>query len=76
MIGLPFGPVTLIFYWPKKKNSGQPKAGPHFRHRNRSGNYSFLFGERSQSEKMTSRTCASIVNVNKDGERTCDTDVH
>ena len=29
---LPFGPVTLIFYWPKKKNSGQPKASPHFRH--------------------------------------------
>ena len=27
-----FGPVTLIFYWPKKKISGQPKAGPHFRH--------------------------------------------
>ena len=21
-----FGPVTLIFYWPKKKISGQPKA--------------------------------------------------
>jgi hypothetical protein len=20
---MPFGPVTLIFYWPKKKNSGQ-----------------------------------------------------
>ena len=29
---LPFGPVTLIFYWPKKKFSGQPKASPHFRH--------------------------------------------
>jgi hypothetical protein len=40
---VPFGPVTIIFYWPKKNNSGQPKAGPHFRHRNRSGNYSFLF---------------------------------
>ena len=25
---------------------------------------------------MTSRTWASVVNVNKDGERTCDTDVH
>ena len=24
---MPFGPVTLIFYWPKKKISGQPKAG-------------------------------------------------
>ena len=21
---MPFGPVTLIFYWPKKKISGQP----------------------------------------------------
>ena len=29
---LPFGPVTLIFYWPKKKFPGQPKASPHFRH--------------------------------------------
>ena len=29
---MPFGPVTIIFYWPKKKFSGQPKAGPHFRH--------------------------------------------
>ena len=29
---LPFGPVTLIFYWPKKKFSGQPQASPHFRH--------------------------------------------
>ena len=29
---LPFGPVTLIFYWPKNKFSGQPKASPHFRH--------------------------------------------
>ena len=29
---LPFGPVTLIFYWPQKKISGQPKASPHFRH--------------------------------------------
>ena len=28
---MPFGPVTLS-YWPKKKISGQPKAGPHFRH--------------------------------------------
>ena len=28
----------------------------------------------TRSEKMTSRTCASV--VNKDGERTCDTDVH
>ena len=27
-----FGPVTLIFYWPKKNVSGQPKASPHFRH--------------------------------------------
>ena len=33
---MPFGAVTLIFYWPKKKFSGQPKAalisgtaGPH-----------------------------------------------
>ncbi len=25
---MPFGPVTLIFYWPKKKIL----AGPHFRH--------------------------------------------
>jgi len=25
---------------------------------------------------MTSRTCASVVNVNKDGERAYDTDVH
>ena len=24
---MPFGPVTLIYYWPKKKISGQPKAG-------------------------------------------------
>jgi hypothetical protein len=24
---MPFGPVTLIFYWPKKKISGQPNAG-------------------------------------------------
>jgi hypothetical protein len=29
---LPFGPVTLIFYWPKQFFSGQPKASPHFRH--------------------------------------------
>ena len=29
---MPFGPVTLIFYWPKIFFSGQPKAGPHFRH--------------------------------------------
>ncbi len=29
---MPFGPVTLIFYWPKKKFSGQPLSGPHFRH--------------------------------------------
>ena len=29
---LPFGPVALIFYWPKKIISGQPKASPHFRH--------------------------------------------
>jgi len=29
---LPFGPVTLIFYWPQKKISGQPKASPHFRY--------------------------------------------
>ena len=29
---MPFGPVTLIFYWPKKTFSGQPWAGPHFRH--------------------------------------------
>ena len=29
---MPFGPVTLIFYWPKKNFSAQPKAGPHFRH--------------------------------------------
>ena len=29
---MPFGPATLIFYWPKKKISGQPKAGPHFRY--------------------------------------------
>ena len=29
---MPFGPVTLIFYWPKKKISGHPKADPHFRH--------------------------------------------
>ena len=29
---MPFGPVTIIFYWPKKFFSGQPKAGPHFRH--------------------------------------------
>ena len=24
---MPFGPGTLIFYWPKKFCSGQPKAG-------------------------------------------------
>ena len=24
---MPFGPVTLIFYWPKQYFSGQPKAG-------------------------------------------------
>jgi hypothetical protein len=30
----------------------------------------------TRSEKMTARNCASIVNVNKDGERICDTDVH
>ena len=30
---LPFGPVTLIFYWPKKFFvSGLPKASPHSRH--------------------------------------------
>jgi hypothetical protein len=29
---MPFGPVTLIFYWPKKIFSGHPKAGPHFNH--------------------------------------------
>ena len=29
---MPFGPVTLIFYWPKKHISCQPKADPHFRH--------------------------------------------
>ena len=30
---MPFGPVTLIFFTgPKKNCSGQPKAGPHFRH--------------------------------------------
>jgi hypothetical protein len=29
---MPFGPVTLIFYWPKKSFSGRPKAGPHFRY--------------------------------------------
>ena len=29
---MPFGPVTLIFYWPKKLFPGQPKVGPHFRH--------------------------------------------
>ena len=29
---LSFGPVTLIFYWPKNFFSGQPKASPHFRH--------------------------------------------
>ena len=23
---MPFGPVTLIFYWPKQIFSGQPKA--------------------------------------------------
>ena len=22
---MPFGPVTLFFYWPKKKNSGQQR---------------------------------------------------
>ena len=32
MFGPPFGPVTLIFYWPKIFFSGQPKAGSHFRH--------------------------------------------
>jgi hypothetical protein len=34
MIGPPFWHLDqwLIFYWPKKKNSGQPKASPHFRH--------------------------------------------
>jgi hypothetical protein len=30
----------------------------------------------TRSEKMTSRNRASVVNINKDGERTCDTDVH
>ena len=29
---LPFGPVTLFFYWPKKIISGQPKASPYLRH--------------------------------------------
>ena len=29
---MPFGPVILIFYWPKNFFSCQPKAGPHFRH--------------------------------------------
>ena len=29
---MPFGPVTLIFYWPQKFFSGHPKADPHFRH--------------------------------------------
>ena len=29
---MPFGRVTLIFYWPKNFFSGQPQAGPHFRH--------------------------------------------
>ena len=24
---MPFGPVTLIFYWPKNVFSGQPMAG-------------------------------------------------
>ena len=24
---MPFGPVTLIFYWPKQIFSGQPKEG-------------------------------------------------
>ena len=24
---MPFRPVTLLFYWPKKYISGQPKAG-------------------------------------------------
>jgi hypothetical protein len=24
---MPFGPVTLIFNWPKQNFSGQPKAG-------------------------------------------------
>ena len=28
---MPFGPVTLIFYWPKNIFSGRP-AGPHFKH--------------------------------------------
>ena len=29
---MPFGPVTLIFYWPQIFFSGQPMASPHFRH--------------------------------------------
>ena len=29
---MPFGPVTLMFYWPKQFFSGQPNASPHFRH--------------------------------------------
>ena len=29
---MPFGPVTLIFYWLQKKFLGQPKAGHHFKH--------------------------------------------
>jgi hypothetical protein len=34
MIGPPLCHLDqwLIFYWPKKKISGQPKASPHFRH--------------------------------------------
>ena len=31
---LPFLDQWLIFYWPKEKFSGQPKASPHFRHCN------------------------------------------
>jgi hypothetical protein len=27
---MPFGPVTLIFYWPKKIISDQPKGWPSF----------------------------------------------
>jgi hypothetical protein len=27
---LPFGPVTPIFYWPKKNFSGQPKAKEYY----------------------------------------------
>ena len=29
---LPFGPVTLIFYWPNNFFLGRPNASPHFRH--------------------------------------------